>query len=133
MLGLEIKININKINFDDVFRIKPDTIQKILDLFKSTIENNIDTGTDNLGHSLRTLSPKTILRKGHGRPLFETGTLRNSIMSVMEGNNKGKIFIASVRDSIASILNDDKNLPFFNVDENERVLKQVDKILEEEK
>lgn len=91
-------INIPKIDFTkDLYAIAKDVVIPL-------IKEGILTNTDVTGMPFPSLDPRTSKRKGHSRPLQDTGTLLSSFKRKVNGKNKVLVFISSARDKIAEYL-----------------------------
>lgn len=85
------------------------------------IVKGIDTRTDLDGSKFPVLHPKTIKRKGHDRPLVETGELRRAPFIRRAGQNKVLVSLLGTRRQIADYLQNDgvgksrKKFEFFGI------------------
>ena len=68
------------------------------------LAHNIDSNRDIEGKKFPELEPYTIRKKGHSKPLIETGELRRSFEYKRKGNASVIIYINDTRNAIAERL-----------------------------
>ena len=68
------------------------------------LAKNIDSNRDLEGKKFPELEPYTIRKKGHSRPLIDTGKLRSSFQYKRRGNASVKVYINDERNEIAKKL-----------------------------
>jgi len=68
------------------------------------LAHNIDSNRDLEGKKFPELEPYTIRKKGHSKPLIETGELRRSFEYKRKGNASVIIYINDTRNAIAERL-----------------------------
>ena len=68
------------------------------------LAHNIDSNRDLEGKKFPPLEPYTIRKKGHAKPLIETGALRSSFQYKRKGNASVKVYINDERNEIAKKL-----------------------------
>jgi len=68
------------------------------------LAKNIDSSRDIEGKKFPELEPYTIRKKGHAKPLIETGALRSSFQYKRKGNASVKVYINDERNEIAKKL-----------------------------
>jgi phage gpG-like protein len=99
-------------------RLTDDQLERIAEVIRKSIEDNIEKGKEYTGGNIRPLLPSTIIRKGNARPLVETGELLRSVEKAKSGNEYN-IFIGSSRSEVAKYLHfgtgNIKRMPFFGV------------------
>ena len=83
------------------------------------LAHNIDSNRDIEGKKFPELEPYTIRKKGHSKPLIETGELRRSFEYKRKGNASVIIYINDTRNAIAERLqikgvNSKRGKKFFN-------------------
>jgi hypothetical protein len=103
MLKVEV---VNKIKFPEF------TLQKTLediakDIIIPDMVRGIDAGMAINGGSLPRNDLATIKRKGHARPLIDTGELRRSFYYKLSGKSKVIISIENIRKAIGGYLQND--------------------------
>ena len=74
------------------------------------LAHNIDSSRDIEGKKFPPLEPYTIRKKGHAKPLIETGALRSSFKFKRKGNASVLVYINDERNEIA------KNLQIKGID-----------------
>lgn len=97
---------------------------------KDIVSVRIAGGRDIFGGSYHPLSPGTVKKKGHSRPLIDTGALQNSI-EVESGKDFRKIYVGGNRTEIAEYLQYGTRkmdpFPFFGI--SNEALKEIDDYL----
>ena len=95
---VRLKLDFPKVDFTkDIVIIAQDIVIPL-------IKEGILTNTNIRGNSFPALSDETARRKGHSRPLQETGKLFGSFRRKVSSKNKVLVFIAGGRNKIAGYL-----------------------------
>jgi len=100
MIKVSTKFNMAIPNFDMTTELE--TIAERI--FIPSMQAGIDIRAAIDGTQLPHNEEATIKRKGHDRPLIETGNLRSAFLKIPLGKNKVKVTLASVRKNIGEYL-----------------------------